>query len=350
MTAMRLSTTLDYSKGPRELAARATDLEKAGVDIVWVAEAYSFDAPSLMGFLAASTERVQIGAGILPIYSRTPTLMAMTAAGIDALSGGRCILGLGASGPQVIEGWHGVPYDRPLARTREIVEICRKVWAREAPLTHDGPLYRLPLPAEQGTGLGRPLKIINHPVRSRIPIWLAALGEQNVALTAEVAEGWLPLFFVPERTGEAFGSALAQGTAKRDPALGPLEIAAGGMAAIVDDADEAARLRDRARPQTALYVGGMGARGRNFYNALVRRYGWEAEAAEIQELYLAGKKTEAEAAVPAELLEKTSLVGPEGYIRDRLAAYREAGVTVLNVSFVSPEPVRLVERLKTLLG
>ena len=344
---MRLSTALQYSEDPRTLAARAAALEAAGLDIAWVAEAYTFDAPSLMGFLAASTQTIQIGAGILPIYSRTPTLMAMTAAGVDALSGGRCILGLGASGPQVIEGWHGIPYDRPLGRTREIVEICRKVWAREAPLTHDGPTYHVTLPAGQGTGLGKAIKIITRPVRPRIPIWLAALGEQNVTLTAEIAEGWLPLFFVPERTEAAFGEALAAGRAKRDPALGPLEIAAGGMAAITDDPDEATRLRDLARPQVALYVGGMGAKGRNFYNALVRRYGWEAEAEEIQNLYLAGQKAEAEAAVPAELLEKTSLVGSEGFIKDRIAAYRDAGVTVLNVAPHGPDPVRLVERLKS---
>ena len=344
---MRLSTALQYSEDPRTLAARAAALEAAGLDIAWVAEAYTFDAPSLMGFLAASTQTLQIGAGILPLYSRTPTLTAMTAAGVDALSGGRCILGLGASGPQVIEGWHGIPYDRPLGRTREIVEICRKVWAREAPLTHEGPTYHVPLPAGQGTGLGKALKIINRPVRPRIPIWLAALGEQNVTLTAEIAEGWLPLFFVPERTEAAFGEALAAGRAKRDPALGPLEIAAGGMAAITDDPDEATRLRDLARPQVALYVGGMGAKGRNFYNALVRRYGWEAEAEEIQNLYLAGQKAEAEAAVPAELLEKTSLVGSEGFIKDRIAAYRDAGVTVLNVAPHGPDPVRLVERLKS---
>jgi F420-dependent oxidoreductase-like protein len=346
---MRLSTSLQYSENPRTLAEQAKAYEAAGLDIAWAAEAYTFDAPSLMGFLAATTQTVQIGAGILPIYSRTPTLTAMTAAGIDALSEGRCILGLGASGPQVIEGWHGVPYDRPLGRTREIIDICRKVWAREAPLTHDGPAYTVPLPPEQGTGLGKALKIINKPVRPRIPIWLAALGEQNVTLTAEVAEGWLPLFFVPEKTQEAFGAALSAGFAKRDPELGPLEIAAGGMLAITDDADEATKLRDRARPQTALYVGGMGAKGRNFYNALVRRYGWEAEAEEIQDLYLAGKKAEAEARVPAELLEKSTLVGPEGFIKDRIAAYRDAGVTVLNVMPAGPDPVRLIERLKSLL-
>ena len=346
---MRLSTVLDHAKGPRVLADASVGFEAVGVDIVWVAEAYGFDAPSLMGFLAAKTERVQIGACIVPIYTRTPSLIAMTAAGVDSLSEGRCILGLGASGPQVIEGWHGVPYDRPLGRTREVVQICRNVWAREGPLTHDGPSYKLPLPADQGTGLGKALKIINRPTRDRIPIWLGAIGERNVALTAEIADGWLPAFFVPEKSKQAFGDALAEGTAKRDPGLGPLEIAAGGMLAITDDPDEAARLRDMARPQIALYVGGMGAAGRNFYNALVGRYGWEAAAAQIQDLYMAGKKTEAEAAIPAELLESTSLVGSLESIRDRLDCYRDANVSVLNVSPVGPDPVRLLEQVRGLL-
>jgi F420-dependent oxidoreductase-like protein len=343
---MQLSMQIEYAGGHLESATRVVDLEHAGLDIAWVAEAYSFDAVSYMGFLAAKTERIQIGAGILPIYSRTPTLLAMTAAGLDALSGGRFVLGLGASGPQVIEGFHGVPYDRPLGRTREIVEICRQVWKREDKLVHDGPIYHVPLPADQGTGLGKPLKIINHPVRPAIPVYIASLGEKNVALTAEIADGWLPLFFVPDKAKEAFGSALAAGTAKRDPALGPLDICAGGLVAIGEES-EVGHLRDLARPHTALYVGGMGSREQNFYNALVRRYGWEAEAAEIQDLYLSGKKAEAEAAVPAELLELTNLVGPESWIKERLAAFREAGVTVLNITPLGPDPTRIVEQLKT---
>jgi len=342
---MQLSMQISYAGGHHESAEQLVRLEQAGLDIAWVAEAYSYDAPSYMGFLAARTERVQIGAGILPLYTRTPTLLAMTAAGIDALSGGRCILGLGASGPQVIEGFHGVPYDKPLARTREIVDICRQVWRREAPLEHAGPLYTIPLPPGQGTGLGKALKIINHPVRAAIPIYVASLGEKNVELTAEIADGWLPLFFVPEKAGDVFGASLAAGAARRDPSLGPLEVCAGGLVAIGEES-EVGHVRDFARPTTALYVGGMGARGRNFYNALVQRYGYEAEAAEIQDLYLAGKKREAEAAVPDELLELTSLVGPEGYVKERLAAYREAGVTVLNVIPIGPDPAEIVEKLK----
>jgi F420-dependent oxidoreductase-like protein len=347
---MKLSTTLDYSGGFLQSVQRVVRLEQAGLDVVWVAEAYGFDAVSLMGYLAASTERVEIASGILPIYSRTPSLLAMTAAGVDALSQGRCVLGLGASGPQVIEGFHGVAYDRPLARTREIVDICRQAWRRDGPITNDGPIYPLPLPAGEGTGLGRPLKLIAKPVRDRIPIHLAALGEKNVALAAEIADGWLPLFFIPEKAGEVFGPALADGNAQRDSDLPALDVCAGGIVAVVDDPDEALAIRDLGRPTVALYVGGMGARGRNFYNALACRYGYEREAAEIQDLYLEGRKQEAAAAVPAEMLELTTLVGPEGYIKDRIAAYHEAGVTILNVTPVGADPVAVIEQLRDWTG
>ncbi len=321
---MKLSMTLNYAGGHAESAAQAAELEKAGLDVVWVAEAYSYDAPSFMGYLAAKTERLEIGSAILPIYSRTPTLIAMTAAGIDALSGGRCILGLGASGPQVIEGFHGVPYDRPLTRTREIIDICRRCGParRRSPTT--ARRTTSPCPEGQGTGLGKALKIINHPVRPRIPIWVAALGEKNVAMTAEVADGWLPIFFVAEKVKEVFGPSLGAGAAKRDPSLGTLQIAAGGILAIGEES-EVATIRDLGRAMAALYIGGMGAKGRNFYNALACRYGYEKEAAEIQDLYLSGKKQEAAALVPAELLEATSLCGPEGYIKERVAALAEAG-------------------------
>jgi F420-dependent oxidoreductase-like protein len=345
---VKLSMPLSYAGGFAESARQTAELEKAGLDVVWVAEAYGYDAPSLMGYLAAKTERVEIGAAILPIYSRTPTLIAMTAAGIDALSGGRCVLGLGASGPQVIEGFHGVPYERPLARTREIIEVCRKVWAREAPLTHDGAVFHIPLPEGQGTGLGKPLKIIGHPVRSRIPIWVAALGEKNVAMTAEVADGWLPIFFVPEKSDEVFGDSLRAGAAKRDASLGPLQISAGGLLAIGEES-EVAPFRELGRAGAALYIGGMGAKGRNFYNALACRYGYEKEAAEIQDLYLSGQKNEAAAKVPAELLEATTLCGPEGYIKERLAAFAEAGITHLNVTPVGANPVTMIEKIRSWL-
>ena len=344
---MKLGMMLSYAGGFKAAAAEAVLLEKAGLDIVWVPEAYSFDAVSQLGYLAAVTERVQIGSAILPLYSRTPALLAMTAAGLDFVSDGRFVLGLGASGPQVIEGFHGVPYDRPLARTREIVDICRRVWRREV-LTNDG-IYQLPLPAEQGTGLGKALKLINHPVRPHIPIYLASLGDRNVELTAEVADGWLPMLYIPERAASVWGRPLAAGTARRAVELGPMETVAGGMVGFVDDPEEAKGILDLTRPMVALYVGGMGARGRNFYNALVRRYGFEAEAEAVQELYLAGDKHRAAEAVPDAIVEGTNLVGPEGHVRDRVAAFAEAGVTTLNVIPVAADKVRLVEQLRDIV-
>jgi F420-dependent oxidoreductase-like protein len=345
---MKLSMPLSYTGDFAESARQTAELEKVGLDTVWVAEAYGFDSPSMMGYLAALTEKVQIGAAILPIYTRTPTLIAMTAAGIDALSGGRFLLGLGASGPQVIEGFHGVPYDRPLTRTREIIEICRDVWAREAPLVHDGAAYQIPLPQGQGTGLGKALKIIGHPRRAQIPVWVASLGEKNVAMTAEVANGWLPLFFVPERANEVFGPSLAAGAARRDATLGPLQIAAGGLLALGEES-AVASFRELGRATAALYIGGMGAKGRNFYNTLACRYGYEKEAEEIQDLYLAGHKDEAAAKVPADLLEAISLCGPEGYIKERLAAFAAAGVTHLNVTPVGGDPVAMIEKVRSWL-
>lgn len=339
---MRLSTQINYAGGIREGVQQVVAMERGGLDLVWVAEAYSFDAVSTMGFLAGQTEHVEIASGILPIYTRTPTLLAMTAAGIDSLSDGRCVLGLGASGPQVIEGFHGVPYDRPLGRTREIIDICRQVWRRER-VVHEGPSYQIPLPPDRGTGLGKPLKLINHPVRPAIPIYVAALGPKNVEMTAELADGWMPLFYVPEKAKEVWGADAAAGNAKRSSDLGALEVVAGGLLSVGEDA---ARVREFARPVLALYIGGMGARGHNFYNDLVRRYGFEAEAELIQDLYLDGKKDEAARAVPADLLEKTTLCGPESYVRERIAAFKEAGTTVLNVTPIGPDPVRLIEQCK----
>ena len=341
---MRLSATLQYAGDPRTLIERVVGWERAGVDILWVAEAYGFDSPTLMGYLAAKTERMLIGSAILPIYSRTPALIAQTAAGLDAVSGGRAILGLGASGPQVIEGWHGVAYDRPLARTREIIDICRRVWRRET-LTNDG-LYPIPLPPDAGTGLGKPLKILTHPVRDTIPIYVASLGEKNVRMTAEVADGWLPFLFIPEKADAVWGTPLRAGAAKRSPDLGPLEIVAGGHLAIGDDVTH---LREAARPMIALYLGGMGAKGRNFYHDLACRYGYAAEADRVQELFLSGDRKGAAAAVPAELLELTSLIGPAAYVRDRVAAYRDAGVTVLNVDPIGPDPAADLAHLRPLL-
>jgi F420-dependent oxidoreductase-like protein len=342
---MRVGMSLNYAGGFAETVVELADYERAGLAIVFVPEAYSFDAVSQLGYIAAKTQRLELASGILQLYSRTPALTAMTAAGLDYVSGGRFTLGIGASGPQVIEGWHGVPYDAPVGRSREIIEICRMTWRRE-PLVYQGKYYQLPLAG--GTGLGKPLKLINHPVRERIPIALAAIGPKNVALAAELAEAWEPIFYLPERAARVWGDALAEGGAKRDPSLGPLDVIAGAPLAIGDDVTG---LRDLARPHVALYVGGMGARGRNFYNTLACRYGYEAEAKAIQDAYLEGRKAEAEALVPAELLELTSLIGSEAYIRDRLAIYREAGVTTLNVMPLAPTHearVRLIDQISAL--
>ena len=346
---MKLAMAVNYSGDPRATAVQAKALEERGVDLAWVAELYSFDAVSILGFLAGATERMELMSGILPIYSRTPTLTAMTAAGLDAVSRGRFVLGLGASGPQVIEGWHGVPYDKPIGRTREIISICRKVWARER-VTNDGPLYPLPLPEGQGTGLGKPLKIINHPVRADIPVFVASLGMKNVAMTAEVANGWLPIFFLPEKAADVWGGALAEGSASRAPELGPLQTIAGGTLAFCDDPAEAQRLRDATRPLVALYVGGMGARGRNFYNDVFVRYGYEAEATAIQDAYLDGRKDEAAELVPAEFLELSNLIGDEGFIRDRIEAFRSAGVTHLQATPMGANALDDVARLRELIG
>ena len=344
---MRVGMMLGYSGGFSQAVEELADFERAGLDIVFVPEAYSFDAVSQLGFIAARTTRLEMASGILPIYSRTPALTAMTAAGLDFVSGGRFTLGLGTSGPQVIEGWHGVAYDAPVGRTRELIEICRMVWRRER-LDYKGRYYRLPL--EGGTGLGKPLKLINHPVRDRIPIIIAALGPKNVALAAELAEGWQPIFYFPEKAPIAWKEPLAEGKTKRAADLGPLDVIAAAPLAI---GEEVAGLRELARPYFALYIGGMGARGKNFYYDLACRFGYESEATKIQDAYLSGRKDEAAALIPAELLEKTALIGPDGYVAERLAAFRESGVTTLNVTpLAATHAARVadIERVRDLIG
>jgi F420-dependent oxidoreductase-like protein len=349
---MRIGMSLNYAGGFAETVEELADYERAGLDIVFVPEAYSYDAVSQLGFIAARTSRLQIASGILQLYSRTPALTAMTAAGLDYVSGGRFNLGLGASGPQVIEGWHGVPYDAPLGRTREIIDICRKVWARQR-LEYQGRYYQIPLPPGQGTGLGKPLKLINHPVRDHIPVILAAIGPKNTELAAELAEGWEPIFYLPEKAAQVWGDPLAAGRAKRDPALGPLDVVAQAGLAIGDDAGG---FLDLGRPLLALYVGGMGAprdKGPNFYFNLVTRYGYGPEAEKIQDAYLAGRKDEAASFVPAELLERISLIGSEGFVAERVAALRESGVTTLNVTPLAAthaERVALIEKIRDLAG
>lgn len=346
---MKISTLMNYAHGFGGASKEIIELEKAGLDVVWVPEAYSFDAVSAMGYLAAKTDRLTIASGILNIYSRTPTLMAMTAAGLDELSCGRFMLGLGASGPQVIEGFHGIAYDAPMTRIREIVEVCRQIWLREDKLNFQGKKYQIPLPKGQGTGLGKPLKIINHPYREEIPIALATLGAKSVAMTAEIADAWLPAFFMAQGADKVWGDALRAGTARRDPGRPPLDIYAGGGVAIGKNLEQ---YRDMARPGIALYIGGMGAKDKNFYNQVFRKYGYEKEAETIQNLYLEGRKSEAEAAVPKSYLDATSLIGTEEFVRDQLLSLKEHGVTSLNVGFLgttSQERIKNCDALKNIL-
>ncbi|WP_233211537.1 LLM class F420-dependent oxidoreductase [Mycobacterium sp. shizuoka-1] len=310
-----------------ETVDRLADFEAAGVDRVMIAEAYSFDAVSLMGYVAARTTSAELAFGILPMFSRTPTNLAMTAAGVDLVSGGRCVLGIGASGPQVVEGFHGVKYDAPVARAREHVEICRKIWRRE-PTDYRGKYYTLPLaPDDGGSGLGKALRIIGYPVRDRIPMGLAAIGPNNVQLAAELFEEWQPFLFYPERLDEAFGEAVKAGTARRDPALGPLGIVVQMPLLITETEAEAEQARRSVREHAALYIGGMGARGHNFYNMLAARYGFAQEARVIQDLYLSGDRAAAAASVPDDLVRGISLIGPAEHIGERVTALAGAGVT-----------------------
>jgi F420-dependent oxidoreductase-like protein len=345
---MKLSSALMYAGNPRDAADQVSALEKAGLDTIWVAEAYGFDSPTLMGYLAAKTETIEIGSAILNVYSRTPGALLQTAAGLDNVSGGRAIIGLGASGPQVIEGFHGLPYANPLGRTREIIELIRSGLRRE-PLVHEG-LFNVPLSKEQGavTGLGKPLKLLVTPERSSIPLYIAALGEKSVSGAAEYADGWIPFLYHPEKAASVWGESLAAGTAKRQDGLAPLEVVAGGMVAI-GEGPETKALLDFARPLYALYIGGMGAKSKNFYNTLFRQYGYEAEAEEIQDLYLSGKKQEAEAAIPLDFLEATNLVGPESYVKERIEAFRESGVTNLQIMPAAEDAPALVAKIKELI-
>lgn len=337
--------TLAYARGGfTETVDELVELEAAGLDAVGVAELYSFDAVSQLGYIAARTSRLTLESGIVQIYTRTPALTAMTAAGLDHVSGGRFVLGMGASGPQVIEGFHGLRYDAPVGRTREIVEICRKVWRRER-LEHSGKHYTVPLPADQGMGLGKPLKLINHPVRAQIPIMLAAIGPKNVEAAAELAEVWEPIWFHPGKAQEVWGESLAAGTAKRDPALGELDVAVSVPFAV---GPGAGKLREHVRPQLALYVGGMGAKDKNFYAQLAGRYGFADEASEIQDLYLAGRKEEAAEKVPEELVHAVSLVGSQDEVAEQVRGFSAAGVTQLNIQPLEPDHETVKSSLETL--
>ncbi len=343
---MKLSTMLMYDGNPRAAADQVASLEKAGLDLVLGRRGLRLRLPHADGLPRGEdrdrADRRRHPQRLLP----HPGALLQTAAGLDNVSAGRAVLGLGASGPQVIEGFHGMPYHRPLGRTREVIDIVRQGMRRE-PLEHEGRDFTLPLPADQGLGLGKPLKLLTRPERPEVPIWVAALGDKNVAMTAEVADGWIPHLFYPEKAPSVWGDALAAGAAKRSADLGTLQVTAGGLLAIGEDVKG---MLDFARPVFALYVGGMGAKGKNFYNDIACQYGYEAEAAEIQDLYLSGKKKEAEALVPAEWLEAANLVGPASYVKERVAAFEEAGVTHLQVMPAAADPAAEIAELKDLIS
>ncbi|MGK5446969.1 LLM class F420-dependent oxidoreductase [Streptomyces radiopugnans] len=336
---MRLGINLGYWGAGMDAdnLAVAREADRLGYSVCWAAEAYGSDAPTVLAWVAAQTERIDIGSAILQIPARTPAMTAMTAATLDTLSGGRFRLGLGVSGPQVSEGWYGVRFDKPLARTREYVEIVRKAMSRER-LTHSGEHWTLPLP----DGPGKPLKLTVHPARERIPLYIAAIGPKNLEQTGEIADGALLIFFAPEHAEETTLGALRAGREKAGLTMEGFDVVPTVPLALGDDIDA---LADTFRPYTALYVGGMGSREQNFYNRLARRMGYEKEAAEIQDRYLSGDKEGAAAAVPRQLIDSTALLGPVERIADRMRAYAEAGVTTLSLA---PAGFTLEERIAAL--
>jgi F420-dependent oxidoreductase-like protein len=344
---MRLGINLgyqDWGAGLDRAVSLAQEAERLGFHSAWTAEAYGSDAITPIAWLMARTERITFGSAIMQMPARTPAMTAMTAATLDLMSGGRFLLGLGLSGPQVVEGWHGQRYGRPLVKTREYVEIVRTILRREAPLEHHGEHYDIPYSGDGATGLGKPLKLIVHPRRADLPIYLAAIGPKNVQLSAEIADGWLPIFFSPTRFADTYGAAVEAGFARAGAAksLDNFDVAPTVTVIVGDDVET---LRGLAKPMTALYIGGMGARGKNFYNDLVCRYGFEAEAKQIQDLYLDGKKQEAIAVVPDELIDEISLIGPKARIADRLEAWKSSGITTMILGAQQPEALQVMAEL-----
>ncbi len=338
---MRLGLQLGYDD-PVAGMALAQEADRLGFHSVWTSEAYGTDAVTPMAWIAATTERIAVGSAIMQMPARSPAATATTVATLDILSGGRVLLGLGTSGPQVAEGWHGQAWGKPLTRTREYVEIVRTILRREEPLEHHGEHYDIPYAGPGSTGLGKPLKIIVHPLRNEVPIYLAAIGPKNVALTAEIADGWLPIFFSPERAPRVHGPALEEGFARRGGRPADWDLAPLVPVVMADDVQAC---RDFLKPMVALYVGGMGARGQNFYTRLAARYGFEAEAESIQEHYLSGRRNEAIAAVPDALVDEIALVGDRARIADRLAAWRESDVTTLVLQARQPEALQALAEL-----
>jgi len=323
---MKLGVYVGYwglGMGPQDQLQVVQEAERLGYDSVWAAEAYGSDAATVLAWLAAGTSRIKLGSGIFQMPARSPAMTAMTAATIDELSGGRMLLGLGSSGPQVAEGWHGQRFGRQLQRTREYVEVVRQALTRER-LEYHGETIVLPLP----DGPGKALKLTIAPVQARIPIYLAAIGPNNTALAGEIADGWIPTFFSPEHVAD-FRALLEQGAARSGRSLRDFDIAPIVNAYVSDDRELA---RNLMRPVLALYIGGMGSRAQNFYNRLVRRYGFDEAAQTVQDLYLDGQRVQAGEAIPDELIDMVSLCGPREVVRDRLAAFREAGVGTLMVT------------------
>jgi F420-dependent oxidoreductase-like protein len=337
---MRLGLTAGYSGAQMGVnIGLIQEAERLGFDSVWTAEAYGSDAVSPLAWIAAKTTKIRLGTAIMQMPARTPAMTAMTAMTLDALSGGRFILGLGPSGPQVVEGWHGVPYGKPLTRTREYVAIVRKILAREAPLEHKGEHYQIPYTGPDATGLGKPLKSILHGRRD-LQIYTASIGPAGIACSAEVADGLIPVWMNPERF-DLFEPQLAKGFAK---AGGGKSLATFDVAPFVTCivGDDVAKCRVPVKGMLALYIGGMGARGKNFYNDFAKRLGYEAEAVKIQDLYLAGQKAEAMAAVPDRLVDETALVGPKERIVERLEAWKASPVPTLLVGTGQPEALRIL--------
>jgi F420-dependent oxidoreductase-like protein len=333
---VRLGLALGYAPpgtNPTELIALAHEAERLGFDSAWASEAWGTDAVSVLSWLAATTSRIRIGSGIMQIPARTPATTAMTAATLDLMSGGRFLLGLGTSGPQVVEGWHGQPWAKPLTRTREYVEIVRSALRRDI-VEYHGEHYDVPFTGNGASGLGKPLKLMLRPLRADIPIYLAAMGPKNITLATEIADGWLPMLFSPDRF-DVFAPSLTGARADFD-------VAPSVYVALGDDVQAC---RDALKPALALYVGGMGARGKNFYNALVSRYGYEAEARRVQDLYLDGKHRDAAAAVPDALVDEVALLGPRERIAERLDAWRACGVTTLIAQTRDPKAMRVLAEL-----
>ena len=342
---MRLGLTTGISGSTIQLPMEAIqEADRLGFHSVWTAEAYGSDAVTPLTWIGAHTEKIHLGTGIMQMPARTPANTAMTAMTLDQLSGGRFLLGMGLSGPQVVEGWHGLPYGKPLGKTREYVSIVRNILKRENLLVHEGAHYQIPYQGDDATGLGKPLKSILHG-RPDLPIYLASIGPKNVELTAEIADGWLPIWFSPRHYDVTFKEQVEAGFAKsaKSKSYENFDIAPFGVPVVVDDDVNSAR--NRVKPHLALYVGGMGARGKNFYNNLARRYGYEEAAETIQNYFLAGKKREATAAVPDEMVDDVALCGPKERIKERLDLWRKSPITTLNLGIRSVEEVRMMAEL-----